>query len=416
MKKLVASTGIIAVGVASLHAAYAPGLDSNQTTKNWSASVSLKGFYDDNYDTGSTTNRHDSFGFEVSPTLGFNKSMDSTLLRGSYNYSYRWYEKRNVAGQQAADQAHRVELSLDHSFSQATSLTLSDSFAVAQEPEVLDPSLTSISRAQGDNIRNFATAGLSTQITPLFGLAVGYQNSFFDYEDSLRSDLLDRMEHRANIDLRWQVARETTALVGYAYGDVEFSRNNIIGFVGLTPVTSQSRNARSHSGYVGLEHEFTPELHGSVRVGASYFDYYNDPTGKTDISPNAKASLSYKYSDAGMATLGLKHDRNATDAVAPSGTSITQDQESTAVWGQITHRLTSKLVADVTGTFQASTFNGGIYDGQTDKTFLAGLAFTYNFNEHFSALVGYNYDLIDSDILNRGYDRSRAYIGVNASY
>ena len=64
MKKFFVSVGLAAAGTASLHAAYAP--DSHWTTsKMWSLSATLRGFYDDNYTT--TPEKRGSFGFEVSP-------------------------------------------------------------------------------------------------------------------------------------------------------------------------------------------------------------------------------------------------------------------------------------------------------------------------------------------------------------
>lgn len=49
MKKMIASAGWVALGTAALHAAYVPGLTSMETSKSWSVSASLRGFYDDNY-------------------------------------------------------------------------------------------------------------------------------------------------------------------------------------------------------------------------------------------------------------------------------------------------------------------------------------------------------------------------------
>ena len=65
MKKLIASAGLVALGTAGLHAAYAPGLTEQQTSKPWTVSASLRGFYDDNITTASiSTNRQESFGFD----------------------------------------------------------------------------------------------------------------------------------------------------------------------------------------------------------------------------------------------------------------------------------------------------------------------------------------------------------------
>jgi hypothetical protein len=48
--------------------------------------------------------------------------------------------------------------------------------------------------------------------------------------------------------------------------------------------------------------------------------------------------------------------------------------------------------------------------------YLVGLNCQYRFNPHFSAELGYSYDLLDSDIPGRGFDRNRVYAGVTATY
>jgi hypothetical protein len=47
---------------------------------------------------------------------------------------------------------------------------------------------------------------------------------------------------------------------------------------------------------------------------------------------------------------------------------------------------------------------------------MAGLMLEYSFTPNWSAHVGYNFDLLESDLKGRDYDRNRVYIGVRASY
>ena len=136
MKKLLTSAGLVALGISSIQAAYAPALSQMETAKPWSLSAALRGFYDDNYTTSVNGVKRDSFGFEVSPSASLNLPLDQTFIGLSYEYSLRYYEDRR---DNKYDQSHKFDGRLDHAFSERYKLELSDSFVIAQEPEVLAP-------------------------------------------------------------------------------------------------------------------------------------------------------------------------------------------------------------------------------------------------------------------------------------
>ncbi len=233
MKKLIASIGLVAVGTAGLQAAYAPGLDSMETSKMWSVSASLRGFYDDNYTTAPSGSKKNSFGFAVKPSVGLNLPMDQTLVSLRYTYGLYYYQEREDLGQKPIDQTHQLDLLLDHAFSERWQAKVTDSFISAQEPSLVDGG--TVRRTQGNNIRNVGKATISTAWTELFSTEVGYQNSLYDYQQSgggafvpSLSGLLDRMEHLASVDLQWHFTSETMLFVGYAYGQADYTGNEVI--------------------------------------------------------------------------------------------------------------------------------------------------------------------------------------------
>lgn len=416
MKKIIASAGLVALGAAGLQAAYAPGLSSVETSKPWSISATLRGFYDDNYNTAPAgPNKLDSFGFEVSPRLGLNLPLEQTYIGLRYIYDLKYFEDRPKNN---FDQTHQFDAVLSHTFSERYSVDLTDSFALAQEPELLEPSGGTLVRTEGNNIRNRAAVNFNAQVTTLLGLLLGYSNTFIDYEQTdtdpgvippSRSFLLDRMEQLANIDLRWQVLRQTVGVLGYQFGMVDFLSNET--FLGNS---ADARNSRSHYVYIGADHSFRPDLTGSVRVGGQMVDYYNDSSSDTLFSPYAKASLTYNYTTGSFLTLGVQHARNATDVNV-------LDQESTSVYLQLNHRITPNLTGNLLGQFQHSVANGssligGTDDGAVDDIYLVGVNLAYRFNQYLSTEVGYNYDRLISDLSGRGFSRNRVYLGVTASY
>lgn len=433
MKKILSSVGIVALGAASLHAQHAPGLSKVERSKPWSVSASLRGFYDDNYTTAPGNNSRDSFGFEVSPSASLNLALDQTFIGASYVYSMRYYDDRQ---NNRADHTHQFNAKLDHVFSERYKLELNESFVIAQEPTVIDPTgvITTPLRTDGDNIRNTASANFHAQLTPLLGTRVGYANTFYDYEQkglNSRSALLDRMEHLASVNLRWQALRQTIGVLGYNFEAVDYTSNEPVLYPGgyifgifptFTTADPEFRNRYTHYFYVGADHNFNAKLNGSVRVGGQYTDYHNMTGGQNSIGPYADVSLAYNYMPGSFLQVGLRHAPNPTDLGAVSPTQFVLDQASTSVYASLTHRITPRLTGNLLAQYQHSSANAfDIFTRETedigsDNFFIVGLNLSYRINPFWMAEAGYNFDRLDSDFGSRSYTRNRAYIGIRATY
>jgi len=91
MNKITTSAGLVVLAAASVQAQnLSPAAGSQEATKPWSISATLRGFYDDNYATAPDPAKRDSFGFEVSPSASLNLIRDQTALGLNYVYSMRW--------------------------------------------------------------------------------------------------------------------------------------------------------------------------------------------------------------------------------------------------------------------------------------------------------------------------------------
>src|ERR1700722_12621078 len=185
MKKLFFFVGLAAAGSASLHA-YAQDLGSMQTTKIWSASATLRGFYDDNYTTSSDGNKQGSAGYEVSPSVGLDVPLQQTEIGLRYTYGLYYYQERRNQGNDPYDQSHQVDLWLDHAFTERWQVKVADTFAVGQEPTLLNPSGGPSAlplRVNGNNIANNGNITLNTDWTRLFSSVLTYNNGFYDYQN-----------------------------------------------------------------------------------------------------------------------------------------------------------------------------------------------------------------------------------------
>ncbi|MBI3414088.1 MAG: outer membrane beta-barrel protein [Verrucomicrobia bacterium] len=450
MKKILTSVGLVAIGAASAQAAtpldrsyYAPNpaLTSPERSKLWSVSASLRGFYDDNYftspssyidpATGAVLKPRSSFGFEVSPRASLNAALEQTFIGLSYQYSLRWYADRKT---NSADHSHQADLNLNHSFSENLKLEAKDSFVLSQEPQLLDPSVVTapLRRSNLDNLRNAADLSLHADISRAFSTTFGYANTLYDYKQSGAGGYaanLDRMEHLAKIDFRWNAQPNTIALIGYQYGLIDHtSKDSLLSFDPLkTLAMSDSKIRDNHSHYIfaGADQTFANQILASVRVGAQITEYPNALAGseKNSTTPYADANLSYGYSKGGSVQLGVRHARNQTDVtyINLADQTATLDQETTTIYASLTHQITANLMGSLVGQVQDSTFNGGKDSNgtkykQTDDLYMIGFSLNYKFNEYWGAELGYNYDRLDSEINARGFTRNRVFIGLRASY
>ncbi len=434
MKKIVASVGMVALGASGLQAQLT--VDSG---KIWSVSARLRGFYDDNINTAASGPfKQEAFGFEISPSIGARLSLPQTTIYADYTYSFKYYDHQPANNTEKYNQSHIFNFGLDHSFSPRYQLSLRDAFTIGQEPDILragNDALHSLQTISGDNIVNYAAITFDAKLTPLFGLEVGYANSIYDYDnhgaqvntDPLSpefgnvvpslSGTLDRMAHTINLDSKWFVLPQTTGIFGYSFSQVNFTGDEQISGIFGDPSAprSDSRDYREHRVYVGAEQRLSRTLAANLRIGGYYVDYYNQPGSLTDWGPYVEGSVNWSYAPESFLEAGIKHDVSTTDA-GFTGSNFTTSADSTSVYAKVFHRLMPKLYGNLTGQFQYSEFNGGNFDGDSERLYLVGLNIEYRFNPNFSAEIGYDYDKQDSDIAERTFDRNRVYIGVKAGY
>jgi len=441
MKKIVASVGLVALGASALDSASAQVLTSPDSSKPWSISATLRGFYDDNtatvpnsYPTSALDGAHrGSWGWEVSPAAALAWSVEQTTLNLGMLYSLKYYQDTQPFTSSHSDQVFTFNAGLDHTFSERYKVRVNDSFVIGQEPDLLrsGDSFSTFQYVSGDNIRNYGSIAFDAQFTPEFGMDLGYDNSLYDYKDrgatvsggQIQPSVagsLNRIENIAHIEGLYNIRPQTKVLLGAMYTDIDYNANELIGgsvlgpFV-FNPVYSDYRNSRMTTGYAGVENNFTPELKGSFRIGASYVDFYN-ANADSKTSPYISGSLSYTYAPQSAVTFGSSYSRNPTDVIGLSANNnLTLDAESQVLYVNVNHRITPKLFGSLMGQFQNSKYYGGAYDSKTEQFFLVGLDVEYRFNQYLSSHVGYNYDNLGSE-LGRHYDRNRVYFGVTATY
>jgi len=429
MNKVVTSAGILALGAAAVYG-YDPEMTRATAGRPWTVSATVRGFYDDNPTTSpdrsvvttpagvtKVVRPDDSFGFEVSPSIHVNLPMEQTFIRAGYTYSLRYFEDREPHN---IDQSHEFDAVLRHVFGPGHEITVSEGFIYSSEPTVLDQSgpgiFTAPRRTDESAIHNHGAIDYNLPLTQVLSLALGYANEYYDYDSNgvgSRSALLDRIEHYLRGDLRYQANEKLVALVGYQLGLSYYTGDEFL-FPGTT-LKSDERDSVSHFLSVGAVYDFSASLRGSVRVGGQFTDYVN--ANDDEVSPYADASLTYVYTRGSSVRLGVKHQRAATDIVAPDLKGrVTLDQEATSAYVELTHQITGDLTGHILGQIQYSSFNSGAANNENETLYLVGLNFNYRIDRHWGLEAGYNFDHVDSNVGNRSFERNRVYIGVRATY
>ena len=429
MKKVFVSIGLVA-SAAGLSSALGQDMQVAQP-KWWDASATLRGFYDDNYTV--SDNKSSSVGWEVSPSIAANVDLQQTDFGGRYTFGAYYYEDRASSGADPYDYTHEGDLWLSHAFNETLRMKVTDSLVIAQDPELVQGGATT--RVEGNNLANHARLTIDKEWTRQFSTSTHYQNSLFIYDDSSsplnppgtdpsQAALLNRMEQRIGNDFQWQFQPETMGFVGYEYTMVRYTGDAAVApppptFTGpLTPYYSDSRDYNAHYLYVGAQHQFTPSVSGTGKIGGTYIDLYNNQYGdSTSFAPYADMNLTYTYRPGCYLQGGYRQDISSTSEVAPgSDGELTQYQETSVFYADVTHRITPKLSGTFISQYIYQSFKDGAYSGQPENTIDLGVNLTYEFTRHFSAEAGYNYDQLFSNVAGREYNRNRVYLGLTASY
>jgi len=415
MNRIIASTGLAALGAAVLQPAMA------QDSKPWNVTTSVRSFYDDNYLTQPKGGKRASYGLEISPSGVYKFTRDQTTLDLSGRYGMRYYEDRK---ENSADHSFDFNANLEHRFTEKQSLTFTDSFAVAQEPGVLDQVASTFLRTPGNNFRNNVQLKYAwDDIIERWSGEASYANTYYDYEQDnsssglpgSRSALLDRSEHLFTLAGRYRIFDETATelLLGYSFGVTDSTSKDALDAAGNLPA---SRDSRSHYFFTGVGHKFTPELRVNSRIGVQYVEYPNAALAapafqSSQTSPYVDASGTWDYLPNSSAQLGIRLTRITTDVT----TSV--DAAATTIYSSLNHEFTPDLTGSLLAQYQLSEYRqtAGVRD-VSDNIFTTGVNLEWRFHQFVSLEGGYNYDRQDADLAGRSYYRNRVYIGFKASW
>lgn len=421
MKRVIACAGAFAVGVAGLLGANVTGLTSQEQTKWWTVSGSLRGFYDDNSLQQVKSEELPSFGLEVKPGISIHLPMERTLVKASYDLTLNYYEARPSS---KVDQDHLFNARVNHRFTERYDVNLEDSFTYSDSPEVLDPG-NPTRRGDGSGFINRALIDFNALMTPIFGLQTGYKNNLRNYQQDgpfSYSALLDSDEHLFHIDGQWFASQKTMLFTGYQFGAIGYTSSDPIGSnkvvsattTNFVPLLPDIKNNFSHYFYVGSSREFSRKLNAAGKVGVQFTDYYN--AHETGWSPYADLKLSYTYLPGSSVQSGLSVQRTPVDVAAGSDGTVTFDGLGTTMFASVIHRFSYRLGGALYLNYQHTKYNGGQYDNDTADYVTVDSRLDYKLRENLFVDLGYIWYGYTSNLPNRDFNRNRVYLGIRAVY
>jgi len=433
MKKVVASAGAFAVGMAGLQGANVTGLTTQEQSKWWVVSGSLRGFYDDNSLNSPDALAEPSAGFEIHPGVSLSFPLERTLFRASYDLTLNYYLDRPTS---KLDQSHVFDTRLNHRFTERYDVNVENAFVYSDEPAVLAPGGgavdTVVRRGDSSGLRNNALIDFSGKMTPVIGAVVGYKNNLRNYKQTgvgSYSALFDSVDNLFHVDMQWFKSETTVYFTGYQFGFINYTSSDPIGMgfepglpgghpppnaTNTVPIYPDSKNNSSHYLYIGAKREFSKQLTGAASVGLQYTDYYN--ANDSSLSPYVDLKVYYTYLPGSTVQMGLNAARIPADIGIGSDGELTLDALAGTFYGSINHRFTSRFNGTIYLSYQHTTYNGGIYDGKSNDYLTIDSRLDYKLREHLFLDLGYVWYLYTSTIPGVDFTRNRVYLGIRATY
>jgi len=369
-------------------AVYAPIPDQEQG-KDLTLSVESGITYNTNI-FGAATGAISSMVYEISPKLSLNTSVSDQTFFSAYARPTLDYFDNRPGTKTVYSQA--LDARLAHAFSQTSSVDVTDSYSYNQNPEAL---LSGVPVNTDQTLQSNELDGRFT-FSPVekLGMVVKARSVYYDYTNAVLGDQLNRFENLYGVESDFSLL-PTVKLAGeYRHQDVDYE-------------TSPSTNNK-HSDFLmaGFDYAAGPKLSASFRLGGEY----RHREGLSDETvPYAELSGKYDYAKGSFISVGYTYSLEETsDPVHFS------DEKTNRMFVNIQHEVSALVVASASIDYEPATLIGrpGQVDVNEDSTH-AGVALTYIPTKNWTVSASYDYDIVNSGIAAREFNRSR--VGLSAT-
>jgi hypothetical protein len=345
--------------------------------------------FDDNVNL---TEEDEQDSFKIIEDLEFfvNLNLEQTFLSVRYRPSFTWWEDRD----DETDLHHDVDFILNHSFTPRLSLSVKETFRLAQLAELIDRGTTL--REEGDYIYNSLNGTLAYLFTPETRLDILGRYVLLQYDEDIVGELFDYDILVAGANLRRQVLPETAV-----QGEIRFEQIEYDG---------PDRGADTVQVGVGAEQVFNPGLLGDLRLGYEVKDFNEAKTDDAD-SPYFDAKITFLPSPATRLSTGLGYSLSETDVYPFT------NQERFRLFGSLAHDITARVAWYLSGVYSMNSLDAEetlasapeVEDGDED-VFQVSTRLAYRINRSNTVEAGWQIVDLSSDV-REDYLRNRLHIG-----
>ena len=230
-------------------------------------------------------------------------------------------------------------------------------------------------------------------LTHRVSLVSSYGLQFIRYEDEITAALTDRESHSFGEQLRYAYSRRTSFTADYRYLLVDY--------------VTAPRDSMTHFLLAGVDHVFSPNLHGEVRAGASIrrFEF-----GDTQVNPDVEWQLTYKAGRNDLSWTG-------SYSVEESATAFAQDQTTFRTGLLFRHEFTDRLSSSLSFYYHHDNrqqlvspfFSGSLLNQDAVQ---ANLNLRYDVTSRLNVNLGYSHSQVFSDSQLQEYARNRYFVGM----
>lgn len=347
--------------------------------------------YQDSNIFGAATGAIDSFVWNVNGKVAFNGSLDDqTFASASYFISNDYVVDRpgdkNLVNQTLSGR-------VAHSFSPATSLDVSATFDIAENPESLQAGIPlntdqSYKRAE-------ANARFTTGIGQKGSFVGKYRFIDYAYDVDTLARQLDHDENLLGVELGYALLPETKLVGEYRYQIIRYD------------TAGSLKNKTSNFLMGGVDYNPSKEMMVSARGGVEDRERDSQP----DVTaPYVELSSRYTYSQDSYLAAGYSYTMEE-----PSDTLRFNDSEVNRFFVNVQHRLSGPFTCSGSITYEPSQLQGrGAQADIDEETLRFGFGVIWQPSKNWTVSGTYDLDDIQSDDPTREQNRDR--YGVSASF
>lgn len=371
----------------------------------WSVGTSL--IYDDNVRPGGAT-KDDSMAsnffvgaswINVTPQT----SIDVYARLGMIYY----FDSPN--GMDVGNSQSRLGVNITHRFSERLRIVSRNFVSYELEPDYSYGFANT--RESGEYFYWQTNNSVGYRWTERFATYTGFTISGVDYSDSNDND---RTSWGLNNQFRYQLSPQTVLTADYRYSD--------------TTGSGVGRDSANQSALLGVEHRFSPNTVGVLRVGAQY---RNVDGGSSITSPTVEFALNSRVNDQFSVRAFTRYSMESYDTVRRAKGSnqlVDYDERHTLRIGVgAEYMLSPKISLNGGLDYIPARYKGGVrrdtlggpdaFPASADDDVInVSLGISYRFTDFVFGTLYYTHTDSSSDLAGRDYNRNRVSMGVRAEF